>query len=110
MRTHRLTRRELSRIGRAIVHMGHEKFWSDPATQNGITVLSWIAPIGKCFTFLSNIIHTGAKLIIKQAAKEVTKGGFKSVGAAAKGYNKTIQTSGHTLKNSTLKALNLTKE
>jgi hypothetical protein len=101
---------ELSRIGRAIVHMRHRKFWSDPATQNGITALSWIAPIGKGFTFLSNIIRIGAKLITKQAVKEVTNGGFRSVGAAAKGYNKTIQTSGHTLKYSTLKALGLTKE
>jgi hypothetical protein len=33
---------ELSRIGRAIVHMGHEKFWTHPATQNGITALTWI--------------------------------------------------------------------
>jgi hypothetical protein len=60
---------ELARIGIELVHMGHRKFWSDPATQNGITYLSWIAPIGKSFTLISNIIRTGAKLITKQAVK-----------------------------------------
>jgi hypothetical protein len=50
--------------------MGHEKFWSDPATQNGITALSWLATVGEGITFLSNIIRTGAKLITKQAVKE----------------------------------------
>jgi hypothetical protein len=64
---------ELGRIGSAIVHMGHRKFWSEPATQNGIIALSWIAPIGKGFTFLSNIIRIGAKLITKQAIKEGLK-------------------------------------
>jgi hypothetical protein len=43
---------------------------TNSATQNGITYLSWIAPIGKGFTLISNIIRTGAKLITKQAVKE----------------------------------------
>jgi hypothetical protein len=60
---------ELSRIGRAIVHMGHEKFLTHPATQNAITALSWLVPIGEGFTLISNIIRTGAKLITKQAVK-----------------------------------------
>jgi hypothetical protein len=50
--------------------MGHEKFWSDPATQNGITALSWLATVGEGVTLLSNIIRTGTKLITKQAVKE----------------------------------------
>jgi hypothetical protein len=61
---------ELARIGIELVHMGHRKFLTNSATQNGITYLSWIAPIGKGVTLLSNIIRTGAKLITKQAVKE----------------------------------------
>ncbi len=36
--------------------------------------------------------------------------GIKSLGAAGKGFSRTLQTGGHTLNNSTLKALKLTKE
>jgi hypothetical protein len=68
---------ELSRIGRTIVHKGHKKFWNHPATQNGITALTWIVPIGKGITFLSNIIRIGAKLITKQAVKEGGKAFFE---------------------------------
>ena len=42
-----------------------------------------------------------------------TKGsiaGFKSLGAAGKGFSKTLQTGGNTLKKSTLKALDLSKQ
>jgi hypothetical protein len=70
---------ELSRIGRALVHKGHKKFWNHSATQNGITALSWLAPIGEGITFLSNIIRTGAKLITKQAVKEGAKAIGKNV-------------------------------
>jgi hypothetical protein len=78
---------ELSRIGRALVHKGHKKFWNHPATQNGITALTWLAPIGEGITFLSNIIRTGAKLITKQAVKEgakLTKSQIKSISSLQK--------------------------
>lgn len=43
------------------------------------------------------------------AAKTGTQG-FKSLGAAGKGYNEVLQSGGQSLKPNTLKALNLTKE
>ena len=45
----------------------------------------------------------------RRLAKGGTQGA-KSLGAAGKGFSTTLQTGGHTLNNSTLKALGLTKE
>jgi hypothetical protein len=83
---------ELSRIGRALVHKGHRKFCSDPATQNGITALSWLAPVGEGVTLLSNIIRTGARIVLgTMAAKEGGKwvyGAFKSEAKWASQFSK----------------------
>lgn len=49
----------------------------------------------------------GAREVV--AAKPSTQG-FKSLGAAGKGFSKTLQTGGHTLNKSTLKALGLSKQ
>lgn len=48
--------------------------------------------------------------VLSNAAKQSTSVISKSVGAATKGFGTTLQTGGNTLKKSTLKALNLTKE
>jgi hypothetical protein len=82
---------ELGRIGRAIVHMGHRKFWTHPATQNGITYLSWIAPIGKGVTLLSNIIRAGTKLITKQAVKEGLKVEYTFTKSAGKHLTEVVK-------------------
>ncbi|MDR2126568.1 MAG: hypothetical protein LBP63_07050, partial [Prevotellaceae bacterium] len=57
--------------------------------QNGITALTWIAPIGKGVTLLSNIIRTGAKLITKQAVKEGVKT-LKPLGLGSTGRTEAI--------------------
>ena len=57
-------------------------------------------------TFLGPILNeipTGAKIVQTSILS-------RSVGAARSGFSKTLQTGGHTLSNSTLKALGLTKE
>lgn len=46
---------------------------------------------------------------LRNAAKGVGQG-FKSVGAAGKGYSKVLQSGGQSLNSNTLKALNLTKD
>jgi hypothetical protein len=71
IRTHELSNSELGRIGAAMVHSGHRKFWYSEATQQAITYLSWIVPIGEGVSFVSNIVRTGVKLIVKQGAKKV---------------------------------------
>ncbi|MEM6737164.1 MAG: hypothetical protein AAF620_13960, partial [Bacteroidota bacterium] len=74
------------------------------------------------FTGLSTIVTLpGGGIVMKGGLKlaarvlqirRVARGGtigVKTVGAARSGFDKVLQTGGHTLKNSTLKALNLTK-
>ncbi len=56
---------------------------------------------------LAAMIPIGGQVVT--AGKWANKG-FKSLGAAGKGFSTTLQTGGHTLKNSTLKALGLTKQ
>jgi hypothetical protein len=73
VRSTRLTRGEMSRIGGAMIHKGHREFWSSPITQKAITYLSLIIPIGEGVGLLSNIIRTGVNLITKQAVKEFMK-------------------------------------
>jgi hypothetical protein len=81
MRDTKLTRSELAGIGAAIVHKGHEKFWSDPATQNGITALSWIVPMIRGAIWIS----TGARIVLgTMAAKEGQYLVYKGLDAAGK--------------------------
>jgi hypothetical protein len=87
VRSIRLTRGEMSRIGGAMIHSGHRKFFESPITQNAITYLSLIIPIGEGVGLLSNIIRTGAQLIVKQGVKIAAKNGDKSFFKGAK-YSK----------------------
>ncbi|MDR1199327.1 MAG: hypothetical protein LBK94_10035 [Prevotellaceae bacterium] len=70
VRSHRLTSGEMSRIGGAMVHLGHQKFFEHPATQRAITYLSLITPIGEGVGLIGNLIRTGAKFLTRQAVKE----------------------------------------
>jgi hypothetical protein len=67
---------ELARIGIELVHMGHEKFLTNSATQNGITALSWIVPMIRGAIWIS----TGARIVLgtmaaKEGGKELIKTG-----------------------------------
>ncbi len=104
------------------IRSGQESFYNHPVTQ--ATMLLAGGFIG-AETFLlaraaqglkagASAAKLGAKaLSAAETAGEVARGGttgFKSLGAAGKGFSKTLQTGGHTLNKSTLKALNLSKQ
>ncbi|MDR1199324.1 MAG: hypothetical protein LBK94_10020 [Prevotellaceae bacterium] len=80
----RLTRSEQSRIGGAMVHLGHKKFFESPETQRAITYLSLITPIGEGVGLIGNIIRTGAKFLAKQMVKSGGKTVYRAVGAIEK--------------------------
>jgi hypothetical protein len=50
--------------GAVIVHKGHRKFWSDPATQLGITIFSNLVPITRLATWLAS----GARIVLGTVA------------------------------------------
>jgi hypothetical protein len=68
---------ELSRTGAAIVHYGHRKFWSAPATQWGITIFSNLVPFIRGAIWISS----GARIVLGTAA---ATGGVTIVGEGMK--------------------------
>jgi RHS repeat-associated protein len=81
-----------------------------------------LLPVGGAAGAAGKVLGGAAKVskvarpIVQVAAKGGTKligktrRGFKSLGAAGRGFSKTLQTGEHTLNKSTLKALKITKE
>ncbi|MDR1199320.1 MAG: hypothetical protein LBK94_10000 [Prevotellaceae bacterium] len=93
----RFTRGELSRIGGAMVHLGHQKFFESPATQRAITYLSLITPIGEGVGLIGNLIRTGAKFLAKEGtalARELGVAGERAVGIT--GSKTAIKVAGRT--------------
>jgi hypothetical protein len=91
----------------ASVHAGQYEFASHPVTKGAVNAVTFIAPGG--VSGVMALKSLGAKLFTKAAVKGGTQG-FKSLGAAGRGFSKTLQTGGHTLNKYTLKSLGLSKE
>ena len=56
------------------------------------------------------LLAKGYRFLRGAKAVKTSVTGFKSLGAAGRGFSKTLQTGGHTLNKSTLRALKLSKQ
>lgn len=66
--------------------------------------------VNKGGKWIFEIVEKGTNKVVGHFAAESSAAGIKSLGAAGKGFSKTLQTGGHTLNKNTLKALGINKQ